>query len=111
YSVYDSATLKGNSFYTRHESIGGLDGKKDSVLDEFLSAVCDNDDNLWFVTYRDGVWKYDDGKITQYVVQDDSKPITLFSIYKDNQGILWLGTHENGAFKFNGTAFEKFTLQ
>ncbi|MFN9799648.1 MAG: two-component regulator propeller domain-containing protein [Bacteroidota bacterium] len=111
YSVYDSATLKSNSFYTRHESIGGLDGKKDSVLDEFLSAVCDNDDNLWFVTYRDGVWKYDDGKITQYVVQHDSKPITLFSIYKDNQGILWLGTHENGAFKFNGTAFEKFTMQ
>ena len=88
-----------------------MDGKKDSVLDEFLSAVRDNEDNLWFVTYRDGVWKYDDGKITQYVVRDDSKPITLFSIYKDNQGVLWLGTHENGAFKYNGTAFEKFTLQ
>jgi ligand-binding sensor domain-containing protein len=109
--VYDSATLKSNSFYTRHESIGGLDGKKESNLDEFLSAVRDNEDNLWFVTYRDGAWKYDGSKITQYVVQDNSKPITLFSIYKDNQGVLWLGTHENGAFRFNGTAFEKFTVQ
>jgi hypothetical protein len=27
YSVYDSITLKSNKFYTRHESIGGLDGK------------------------------------------------------------------------------------
>ena len=28
YSVYDSTTLKNNNFYTRHESIGGLDGEK-----------------------------------------------------------------------------------
>lgn len=108
YGVYDSATLNGNKFYTRHESIGGLDGKKDSDLDEYLSTVRDNNDNLWFVTYRNGVWKYDGTELTQYVVQDNLKDITLFSIYKDNNGDLWLGTHENGAYKFNGTTFEKF---
>jgi hypothetical protein len=48
-------------------------------------------------------------KTTHYVVQDNSKNISLFSIYKDNNGVLWLGTHENGAYKFNGTTFEKFT--
>jgi ligand-binding sensor domain-containing protein len=110
YSVYDSTTLKSNKFYTRHESIGGLDGKKDSNLDEYLSTVRDNNNNLWFVTYLDGVWKYDGMNITQYVVQDNSKSITLFSIYKDNDGDLWLGTHENGAYKFNGKTFEKFKL-
>jgi len=108
YSVYDSITLKSNKFYTRHESIGGLDGKMDSNLDEYLSTVRDNKNNLWFVTYRSGVWKYDGMKITHYAVQDNSKDITLFSIYKDNNGDLWLGTHENGAYKFNGKAFEKF---
>jgi len=77
-------------------------------LDEYLSTVRDNNNNLWFVTYRSGVWKYDGTKITHYVVQENSKDITLFSIYKDNNGVLWLGTHENGAFKFNGTTFEKF---
>ena len=60
------------------------------------------------VTYRDGVWKYDGTKVSHYPVQHNSKDITLFSIYKDNNGDLWLGTHENGAFKFNGTTFEKF---
>ena len=110
YSVYDSTTLKSNKFYTRHESIGGLDGKKESDLDEYLSTVRDNNNNLWFVTYRSGVWKYDGTEITHFVVQDNSKDITLFSIYKDNNGDLWLGTHENGAFKFNGTVFEKFRL-
>lgn len=109
YSVYDSTTLKSDKFYTRHESIGGLDGKKDSNLDEYLSSVIDDNNNLWFVTYLDGVWKYDGVKIIHYAVQDNSKDISLFSIYKDNNGDLWLGTHENGAYKFNGTTFEQFT--
>ncbi|MCR9100846.1 MAG: hypothetical protein NXI25_12885 [bacterium] len=110
YSIYDSTTLKSDKFYTRHKSIGGLDGKMDSNLDEYLSSVIDNNDDLWFVTYLNGVWRYDGMKITQYTVQDNSKDISLFSIYKDNNGDLWLGTHENGAFKFNGQTFEKFTL-
>ena len=108
YGVYDSTTLKSNKFYTRHQSIGGLDGEKDSNLDEYLSTVKDNNNHLWFVTYLDGVWNYDGTKITHYAVQENSKQIALFSIYKDNIGDLWLGTHQNGAYKFNGTTFEKF---
>lgn len=108
YSIYESITLKSNTFYTRHESIGSLDGKNTSGLNEYLSTVKDNENNLWFVTYRNGVWKYDGTKITHYPVQANSKDITLFSIYKDNNGELWLGTHENGAYKFNGKTFEKF---
>ena len=108
YSVYDSTTLKSNTFYTRHESIGSLDGKNTRGLNEYLSTVRDNEGNLWFVTYRNGVWKYDGSKITHYQVQENSKDLKLFSIYKDNNGNLWLGTHENGAYKFNGKVFEKF---
>lgn len=108
YSIYDSTTLRSNKFYTRHESIGGLDGKKDSQLDEYLSCVMDDNDDLWFVTYLDGVWKYDGMKISHYAVQDNSKDISLFSIYKDNNGGLWLGTHENGTYKLCGQTFERF---
>lgn len=108
YSVYDSTTLKSNKFYTRHLNIGGLDGKNDSDLDEYLSTVRDNNNNLWFVTYRNGVWKYDGKIVTHYPVQIDANNITTFSIYKDSNGDLWLGTPENGAFKFNGTIFVKF---
>ena len=108
YSIYDSTTLNSNKFYTRHQSIGGLDGKKDSNLDEYLSSVIDDNNNLWFVTYLDGVWKYDGTKITHYPIQEKSKQIALYSIYKDTKGDLWLGTHLNGAYKFNGISFEKF---
>ena len=109
YSIYDNATLKSDKFYTRHQSIGSLDGKNTGGLNEYLSTVRDDENNLWFVTYRDGVWKYDGAKITHYTVQDNSKDITLFSIYKDNTGSLWLGTHENGVYRFNGENFERFT--
>lgn len=108
YSIYDSITLKSDKFYTRHKSIGGLDKKEDSNLNEYLSCVKDDNENLWFVTYRDGVWKYDGESITHFPVKVNLKDITLFSIYKDNNGNLWLGSHENGAFKFNGITFEKF---
>ncbi len=110
YSVYDSVTQRSDKFYTRHESIGGLDGKKDSYLDEYLSTVKDDNNDLWFVSYLDGVWEYDGTKITHHPVEDLSKQIALFCIYKDNRGDLWLGTHENGAYKYNGSTFEKFTI-
>lgn len=110
YSIYDSTTLSSNTFYTRHKSIGGLDGKENSNLDEYLSCVKDNNNNLWFVTYLDGVYKYDGNTIQHYDVQVNGKSISLFSIYKDNSGDLWLGSHENGAFKLNGETFEQFKL-
>lgn len=108
YSVYDSTTLNNNKFYTRHESIGGLDGKKDSELDEYLSAVRDNKNNLWFVTYRDGVWKYDGKDLIHYSIKDGETDVLLFTIFKDNKGLLWLGSHNAGVFKFDGNSFKKF---
>lgn len=108
YSIYDSATLQGPSFYSRHESIGPLDGKDNSPLDEYLSSVKDNNGNLWFVTYRDGVWKYDGADITHFPVQLDGEDITLFSIYLDKNGGLWLGSHDHGAFRWDGQNFVAF---
>jgi ligand-binding sensor domain-containing protein len=108
YSVYDSITLKSEKFYTRHKSIGSLDGRNTSRLKEFLSTVMDNNNNLWFVTFQDGVWKYDEKKITHYNIQANGRNIKLFSIYKDNKGALWLGTPEDGAYIFNQHAFQKF---
>ena len=109
YTIYDNKQDNG-TFYNRIKSIGNLDGKDNSNLNEYLSITKDNDNNLWFATYSAGVWKYDGTKITHYPVQLNSKDITLFSIYNDNNGKLWLGTHENGVFKFNGQTFNKFTL-
>lgn len=111
YSLYDSTTLNSGKLYTRHTSIGSLDGKNTPGLNEFLSTVKDEAGNLWFVTYRDGVWKYDGTTVTHFPVTENSNNISLFCIYKDNSGDLWLGTEANGAYKFNGRTFEKFKPQ
>ena len=107
YSIRDSVT-SGTKFYDRQKSIGGLDGAAESHLDEYLSALRDAEDHLWFVTFRDGVWKYDGLQVTHYPVRVNGEGITTFSISEDNHGKLWLGTHENGAFWFDGTGFVPF---
>jgi ligand-binding sensor domain-containing protein len=111
YNVFDSVTSDGNIFYERQKSIGSLDGSKSGTINEFISIVRDNDENLWIATYRDGVWKYDGKKITHYTIKHGAEIITIFSIFKDNNGDLWLGTHKNGAYKFNGKTFEQFKLR
>jgi ligand-binding sensor domain-containing protein len=108
YRIYGSSASTGAKFYRRQESIGSLDGKNTPGLNEYLSVAKDNQHDLWFATYRSGVWKYDGKTVTHYPVQKDGQDITIFRIYKDNLGHLWLGTHENGAFQFNGSTFEKF---
>jgi ligand-binding sensor domain-containing protein len=75
---------------------------------EYLSATVDNNGDLWMVTFRDGVWRYDGKNVTHYDIKDGDKNVLQFSIYKDKQGSLWLGTHTAGVYKFNGKEFEKF---
>lgn len=106
YKVYGNNVP--STFYTREKSIGGLDGKNDRRLSEYLSIVKDNNNELWIATYLDGVWRYNGSKVSHYPVKQGIKNISVFSIYKDNNGDLWLGTHENSVFKFNGQSFEKF---
>ena len=86
--------------YKREKSIGNLEG--------YMSIARDKKDNLWIVTYSDGVWRYDGKTMTHYPIMEGNKTVTLFSIYKDRQGDLWLGTHDEGVYKFNGKIFERF---
>jgi ligand-binding sensor domain-containing protein len=107
YKVCDNNSEK-QTFYSRKQSIGSLDGKKDGNLNEYLSITKDNNNELWIATYKDGIWRYNGKNTIHYSVKNEAKDITVFSIYKDKAGNIWLGTHENGAYKFNGQKFERF---
>lgn len=114
YGIYNkSSSTKGNKdstkFYDRIKSIGCLDGKKDGDLNEYLSIIRDDNNNLWIAIYLNGVWKFDGKNINHYPIQINGKNIPIFCLFKDNYGDIWLGTHENGAFKFDGKTFNKFT--
>jgi ligand-binding sensor domain-containing protein len=106
----DDSIADGQRFirYKREKGIGNFKSAEGKDHIYFLSITEDNNQDLWMVTYNEGVWHYDWKKMTQYPVKDGTKVITLFSIYKDNVGNLWLGTHESGAYKFNGKTFERF---
>lgn len=87
------------------DNIRSTDGK-DYIY--FMSAINDNEGNVWVATYNQGVWKYDGNTSIHYPVKVNGQNIALFSIYKDKQGQIWLGTHETGVYKFNGETFERF---
>lgn len=95
--------------YTRETGIDNIVSADASGWIYYLSIIKHNDE-IWMATYSEGVLRYDGKALTRYPVLEDGKPVTTFSIYKDNQGTLWLGTHEAGPYRFNGTAFEKVKL-
>lgn len=95
-------------FYDRVKSIGCLDGKKDGDLNEYLSIIRDDNNNLWIAIYLNGVWKVDGENVKHYPIRVDGKNIPIFYLFKDNKGDIWLGTEENGAFKFDGQTFNTF---
>lgn len=94
-------------FYERIKSIGCLDGKINGDLNEYLSILKDNNNNLWMATYLHGVWKYDGKTTTHYPIQVNSQNIPIVCLYKDNSGDIWLGTQENGVWKLNEQTFER----
>ena len=94
--------------YEKHKGIEGIKSTNGNDGVYFMSAVNDNEGNLWLATYDQGVWCYNGKTAKQYIVKDGAKNATLYSVYKDKKGVLWLGTHEAGAYKFNGQTFKKF---
>lgn len=96
--------------YEREKGIDGLKSEDGKDYIYFMSAIKDDEGNIWMATYNQGVWRYDGKEATHYPVKEGSKDITLFSIYKDKKGELWLGSHETSLYKFNGTSFVKFKL-
>ena len=111
YTISVDSTKENGSVFVKYDKEKGIDNLKATDGGDiiyFLSAVEDNEGDLWLATYNQGIYRYDGKSTTHYPVKDGSKDITVFSIYKDNQGELWLGTHETGAYKFNGKTFERF---
>lgn len=107
YKVNDNS-VNAAQFYTKEKNIGNLEGTADGVLTEYLSIVSDEQQHLWIVTYKNGVWEFDGNNTIQHHIHENGKPIPLFSVYKDLEGSLWLGSPEHGAWKWNGASFVPF---
>ena len=57
-------------------------------------SLQDNDDNLWFGTTGEGVYKYDGKEFTQFTEKDGLSNNFIWSILEDESGNIWFGTDD-----------------
>jgi signal transduction histidine kinase/ligand-binding sensor domain-containing protein len=70
---------------------------------EILSTYRDGEDNLWFGTTRDGLFRARKQIITAYSEADGITVKNIYPIYEDRAGTIWIGA-TGGLFKYeNGT--------
>ncbi len=70
---------------------------------EFSSTYADGEDNLWFGTKRDGLFRARKQIITAYSEADGIADKNVYPIYEDRAGTIWIGS-TSGLFKYeNGT--------
>lgn len=106
-----STTENGKVSYQKLAGIAQSNAQPKMKFPYFMSAMIDdNNADLWLLTYKEGVWRYDGKTLFQYPIKAGETDVLLFAMYKDNQGTIWLGTHNAGVYKFNGSAFEQVEL-
>ncbi|MEO9966700.1 MAG: two-component regulator propeller domain-containing protein [Reichenbachiella sp.] len=95
---------------TSYNGLQKFDGDKFEIYDQtnvpYLSSntiyegTQDKNGNLWFCTGSSGIVGYN-GKSFIKLLQQDSLPISVVSIFSDSKDNLWVGTKNNGLYKIN----------
>jgi len=66
--------------YEKQKGIEGIISTNGNESLYFMSAINDNEGNLWLATYDQGVWYYNGKTAKQYIVKDGAKNATLYFI-------------------------------
>jgi ligand-binding sensor domain-containing protein len=77
--------------------------------DIVTSSLIDKNKNLWFGTSTEGLYKYEDGKFTNFNDKNSLCPNQIWSIFEDDKGIIWLATNK-GLCKYDGKTFTQISL-
>lgn len=81
-----------NENHTYYTTDDGLGSNLIRYMDE------DKDGALWLATVQSGVSRFEDGKFTNYTVEDGLASNNTRSVYVDefDEGTIWVGTETNG---------------
>ncbi len=109
YKILPDKTVDNETNLINYKREKGIENNRKKNL-YFMSMTIDNHNDLWMISYNDGIWKNNGKELIQYPIKNEEKEILLFAIYNDNQGNLWIATHNDGTYKYNGETFEKFKL-
>ncbi len=73
-----------------------------------VSVICrDNEKNLWFCTFTNGVIKYDGKTFTRYTQKDGLLGGEVYYAFDDGKGNIWITTTQ-GISIFDGTKFRNY---
>lgn len=73
------------------------------------SIFQDRNNNYWFGTNEEGVYRYDGKTLIQFTEKDGLFNNQVQSIQEDRSGNIWFGTGLFGVSRFDGSAFTTFT--
>ncbi|MFT4593200.1 MAG: hypothetical protein ACI9JK_000906 [Phycisphaerales bacterium] len=120
---YENGQIKSEVNYNKHGS--NSQGKVDNVqtpfkqesksdkkteLDSEAAVIYqDEKDNLWFVSKKKGVYRYDGEHLTLFTSNDGLGSYRILSVQEDSFGDLYFDTPE-GVFKFNGGKFTTLSI-
>lgn len=76
---------------------------------EILSLAKDNSGKMWFGTFWDGVFSYQNNVITKYNTSNGLVSNNICAMACDLQGNMWFGSGEGLVSKYNGTSFTNYT--
>jgi ligand-binding sensor domain-containing protein/signal transduction histidine kinase len=75
------------------------------------SMVEDKDNNIWFCTNGDGLYKYNGKSFTHFTTAQGLVKNNISCSLKDRKGNLWFGSPDSGISCFNGKNFTNFTTE
>jgi signal transduction histidine kinase/ligand-binding sensor domain-containing protein/DNA-binding response OmpR family regulator len=87
-----------------------LINKKETPGYSFICFHLDKEANHWIGTYRGGIYRIKEGKLTVYTTREGLVNNEVESFYEDKQGILYIGTRGGLSLLANGK-FTSYTTQ
>lgn len=98
-----------NKTYKKVKSVARDHPLLQDKIGYFNSGIVADNGDLYMITYRGGIWKYDGKQLTnQEITHKDVDEVLLLTIHQDNEGKLWVGTRNAGVFYQKDGMWQRF---
>lgn len=75
------------------------------------SILEDSQGNIWFGSRNNGVYRYKDGKLSNFTRNTPLNQSAIYGMTEDRNGHIWFGTEADGAWRYDGKAFTQYNAK
>jgi ligand-binding sensor domain-containing protein len=105
-------TLSGNYNKDQITPVFEILNNNDQLGHFYLYDVfVDSKNHTWFGTDGKGITCIDNGKYSNYTIQNGIKSNVIFSITEDEYGNIWFCTPDEGIYQYDGSSFKNFGIR